>query len=156
MKITVEIDDFWMESDDTLSNELNKYVKDAVIREVHLSIQDKVKREITEQVINEVRLQSSTRIAAYIDSFVADGVLHKGSTNEVSIKDFLYASFTNTRQWENLLPSIKKVAENFTIEIKNRYDLVFAAAVLNNLKENNLLSNDAVKALFNQSGNDHV
>lgn len=97
-----------MEEEDTLAPALNKYVKDAVLREVYLSINEQVKKEITEQIIIEIRGQSSTRISAYIDSFIADGVLHKGTGNEVTIKDFLYSFFTNTRQWDASFAEYKK------------------------------------------------
>jgi len=118
------------------------------VYEINLSIKNQVKKEITEKVINEVNNTVAVRISTYIEDFIKKGVLNEGTANQITIKEVVERHFTNTRYWDNLLPAIKKVGETFGEQIKKRYDLEFASVILLNMKENNLLSSDALKALF--------
>ena len=127
-----------------------KDIKSQVLQEIRTATQKQVTEAITTQLINESNQQVADRVRLYCDEIIAKGVLWEGTTQEITVKDMVIKHFTNTRLWDNLLPSIKRVGDEFATQIKNKYDLVFASTILTNLKENNLLNSDAVKALFKE------
>jgi hypothetical protein len=158
-KIELDVEDFL---EDVMQDNIDGYatsikaglvdgIKREVISQINAQKKEQVKKEITEKVLNEVNGTVSLRISMYIDEIIQKGILHEGTTNAITIKELIERNFTNTRYWDNLLPSIRKVGEEFGAIIKKRYDLAFASTILNNLKENNMLNNNAVKALFNDS-----
>jgi len=156
-KIEIDVEDFLSDILTDGGSEYSRSIKDAllsdirrdVVNQINLSIKDQVKKEITEKVMNEVNNSVSVRIATYIDDFIQKGILHEGTTNQITVKEMVERNFTNTRYWENLLPSIRKVGETFGEQIKKRYDLAFASTIIEGLKESNMLNNAAIKALFN-------
>jgi len=155
-KIEIDVEDFLTDMLEdagagyctSIKDSLLAEIRRDVVSQINLSIKDQVKKEITEKVMNEVNTTVAVRIATYIEDFIQKGILHEGTTNQITIKEMVERNFTNTRYWDNLLPSIRKVGEAFAVEIKNRYDLAFASTIISNMKENKMLNNDAINALF--------
>jgi len=155
-KIELDIEDFLNDLLEDAGEGYITSIKDSllfeirrdVVSQISLSIKDQVKKEITEKVLNEVNNTVSVRISNYIEDFIQKEILYEGTANQITIKEMVERNFTNTRYWDNLLPAIKKVGETFGEQIKKRYDIEFASAILLNMKENDLLSSDALKALF--------
>lgn len=134
----------------SLKDSVINSIKREVLSEIRAATQKQVKDAITTQLINESNQQVAQRITLYCDEFLAKGILHEGTPNQITVREMVERHFSNTRLWDNLLPSIKKVGDEFATNIKAKYDLVFASTILTNMKENNLLNNEAVKALFKE------
>ena len=162
MKIKFEIDmediiydlaETWNDDNSSalsLKSSVINSIKQEVLSEIRAATQKQVKDAITTQLMNESNQQVAQRITLYCDEFIAKGILNEGTPHQITVREMVEKHFTNSRLWDNLRPSIVKIGEEFAANIKAKYNLVFASTILTNLKENNLLNNDVVKALFKE------
>lgn len=144
MEIKIDVSDFYLEDGDLESN-----LKAYVVREVTRTIWEQIKKEVKEKcettVIHEVDRTLSTRMAAFTEECLADPELKvKGKT----IKEYLQDKYVNQSGWGSPAETLDKIAKQCGIEMKQRYDIVFATQIVRRLHDNGLLKEGAEKILL--------
>lgn len=135
------------------------------------TIADVVKREIVSQVVCEVKMRVEKQISDMLDVSIKESIdKHIGTiAREIMIKKFdenaeikennysekkrpvkelcsLY--FAEALGRNNLENKMKEYCKEIAVELRNRYDLQFAALIVNNLKQQNLLADDRLAELI--------
>lgn len=152
MKITVELDEFWMHDEQDLSTELKEYVKNKVLKEVSDYIKNKVDTQITMQVKEEVEKHMYKQINEFIANTISTGKV-KGLVSPyelVSLEEFIKQKFEKETGWNSFDSKIKEIAQKHATDMKSRYDLLFASQLVAKMSENGLLKKDAAKLLLDK------
>lgn len=147
MKITVEVDDFWIE-ESHLESELKRHVTFAVLTEIKASIKKQVEDEITKVLTEETRLAVSALVQDKQDEFMKNGTLANGKKFTDCIKEI----FEDKSSWNSPRNAVTQAADDFAKSLRARYDHVFANKIVVGLKEQGLLRSDVVELLLGEKG----
>lgn len=149
MKFTVEVSDFYLE-EENLEQGLQDRIRHDVLLQIQQSIKDKVEEQITRKVKLEIESKLSIMITETIDKLIATENI-KVSNEDISIQDHVKSLFIKNSGWQTPHDTIKRLAEKFGNELKQRYDLAFATHVVSKLSDNGLLKDDVAKLLIPNS-----
>ena len=154
MKITVELDEFWMDNDsDGLSEDLNKFVKNQVTFEIWKKIENKVKDEITNQVSKIINSKLESKIEEMVKEMIVTQKMKSPSINVgtdgmCTIAEKLKYDFEYGSGWLSPLSIMKDLGQKFSKEMKDRYDTLFASQIVLKMNEQGLLKDGVVDALL--------
>ena len=149
MKIEIDTKDFWMDEDTgNFDHEFKKFIVDNLTHEIYSKISDQVKKEITQGVKDHIEQTLSVRISAYIDTFFSQGVMWIGQQKEVKVIDYLTSIISDHREWNTITTHMERTVKNYAAEVKKQYDVMFATQIVMNLKDNGMLVQEKLQALF--------
>jgi hypothetical protein len=147
MKFIVEMEDFYLNEDGQLSDSLQKHVT----RDVLAQISERIKKQVEEAITKKVEEAMKEKIAPVIDTAIADmietGVLTV-SGKALPIKEHLRSLFDRSHGWNNPHDIMEKFAKNFGNELKARYNNIFAAKIVQNMKDQGFLKDDMARILL--------
>lgn len=149
MKFEVEVSEFWLDEED-LESGLIRRVQNHVISEIEKSIKEKVEKQITMQVKDTVEKMLYSKITQAIDEAIAKGEMpsRNNSKENITIQEYVKECLNYKGGWQNFQDTIEKLAKQYTIEIKNRYDLLFASQIVAKLNDNGLLKENVAKLIL--------
>lgn len=149
INFNITLNDFWMDEDSgDLEMELKNHITGEVSRKIFDSIKEKTKTEYIKQVGDSIRKVLDEKIKKCVDDLIKKGtIMHYGT--EEKIEDYIKNKFDDSSQsrWSPQA-QIKILAEDFTKELKVRYDLAFATQIVTKLAEKGLLKDDKLKKLL--------
>lgn len=148
MKITVEVSDFYLDSEngDDLEASLKDYVKKEVLNQIYKTIEKKVEEQITRRVKEEVEQKLTRFINKTIEDLIAnESLVMSGKT--IPIAEYIKNQFVSNSGWGSPTETLKKLATQYGAELKARYDLQFASHVVAKLNEQGMLKADIAKML---------
>jgi len=154
MKITVELDEFWMDEDsNNLSEELHTYVKNQVIHNVWSKIKDQVDSEIVKKINELSRERLEYKVSELIDKIVDSEQVRSpsigiGKDGVCSLYDKLKHSFLNDSSYSNPTSKLQDLAKRFGQELKDRYDTLFASQIIIKVSEQGLLKDGVIESLL--------
>lgn len=148
MKFTIELEDFWMDSDSSdIETELKDYISGKVKNEIYKSIEDKVKEQITIETKKLVEETYKTKIIEYVSSHIEnDSFMYHGSL--ITIKDYVRKEFERGHGWASPNSKIQELSKQFGDEMKKRYDMQFASGIVAKLHEHQLLKDENLNKLL--------
>lgn len=152
MKITIDLEDFWMESD---SEGLTEDIKSHIVMHVKQDIWSGIKKLVEEHC--EVQIKKEIEKGLYqqlnlmiAESLKTDQVKKRYSNNEVvSVQEWVKGEIERVSiDREFLQQFVTKTAANFGKEMKNRYDLLFASQLVAKMNETGLLKENVANLLL--------
>ena len=157
MKFTVEVEDFYLEEDE-LSVSLQTLIKHDIANQINALIKDRVKSLIDAEIRQEVETKLEVRVSTLINE-VSANVKIKGrySTDpEMSIAEYIKFKFnevdikskTSEKLEDDLKKLVKAQSEKTVLELKNRYDVLFATQIVQKLNEQGMLKENVAKILL--------
>lgn len=162
MKFNIEVDvaDI-IESAGKTRNFDYEVFKELVIKAVKENIIETVNNmilsEIKDQVVNDIRCEITSRLDTVADSLQSDIVndiingqkitLGSGCTRKTIIaKDYIYEKVIS-EVGKCINQVINEVSGKACKQLKDRYDLAFAAAIIDKLRKQKLLNDDVAKLI---------
>jgi hypothetical protein len=154
MKLTVELDDFWV-NEDSGAEDIERELKDYIISEVTAKIYRKIAAQVNTQITESVGALVEKKLSATIDSEIAScidgGTIRTSNKGEVKIVDHVKDMFLNNRGWSAPDRAMDRICKDFAIELKNQYNNAFANKVVKSIKEQGLLKDEVVQILLGDS-----
>lgn len=147
MKFTVDIEEFWLDEDDDLTDALQRHVTNSVISSISKTIKDKVEDCLTKKLEKIMLDKVEASIDIHISNMIESGVI-KNCGNQVPIVEHMQKLFNNDRGWSSLESHVKKYSEKFAKNMVIQYDALFANKIVSNMKEQGLLREDVVNNLL--------
>lgn len=149
MKITVEVEDFYMEEGD-LSTELQKYVTQEAVRQISASIKTQTDALINSSVKQAVTDTVQPSINEQVNKLLVTGEIkkHNYSNETTTIEQFVKEAFEKGDALNSIKSHIEKLSKNFAEDMKKRYDLAFASQIVIKLNEQGMLKDDVAKILL--------
>lgn len=150
MKIDINVTDFYLDENDNLEQGLKNLIKQEVITSINKSIKARVEEQITMEVKDTVEKLLYKQISADIKEVLETGTTksRSDSSKQVLFKDYVRECFNYNGGWTSFEENIKKLAQAFSAELKQRYDLLFASQIVVKMQEQGLLKEDVVKLLL--------
>lgn len=152
IKMSIELDDFWMEEDNGgFEAELKDHITRRVIDHIYKDIEDKVKKELagTAQKLAEAAI---TPIINMTISKVAAGemfVKNRYSSNEEKcLDDVIKDGFRDFDVRSGVVNQINNYCERFAKDLRARYDMAFAAKIVQNMIDQKLVKDEAIAKLL--------
>jgi hypothetical protein len=146
MKFTVEVDDFWIEEEE-LSGALVRQIKEQIVNQIQKTVDQKIDAQITNKVTKEVNDYINAAIQKKLSELIETGTIVKEG-KVISIQDYVNNLFVSNQGWNSPRDQILKLAEKFGIELKTRYDAIFANRIVVKLNEQGMLKDEVVKLLI--------
>ena len=149
INVTIDLDDLWTD-ESSISEEISMEIKRKVLDEIWNKLKPAVEDQITRATKNEVEKMYCRKINTFIDEFFETGELKspKNSNEKMTLKEYILYQIQNNTGWNSPNENIKKLAQKFGEEMKNRYDLLFASQLVAKMNENGLLKEDVAKKLL--------
>lgn len=149
MKITVELDDFWMDGEQGLDEALKEHVTQSVIGRIRESIDKKIDQEIATQCRESIEKQLATQIKKYISKFLKKGMIKpQDQSTEVLIEDYIKDKLMSHNGWGDGKDPINAISEALGKELKARYDMLFASQIVIKMGKQGLLKPGVVDTLL--------
>ena len=154
MKITIDLEDFWMEEND---QNLTEQIKQHIVYKTKCEVWDNIKNHVMETAGNMVKhtIEAELQLAIQdnIKQFMTNDKLKKrySSNEEITMHEWIKEEISRASVDNGKLKTfVADSAKEFTIEMKNRYDLLFASQIVAKMNDNGLLKEDAAKLLIDK------
>jgi len=148
MKFTVELEEFYLDSDGgCIEDELKKHVTWSVVSQIEKKLEKKIEEEISRVVKLHVENILLKKISARVAELIELGEIKSGNDKK-SIPDYIREQFEDNNGWRSPYEQIQKIAKQWGDELKNRYDKAFAVHIVDTMKKNGLLKDEAISKLL--------
>lgn len=158
MAINVDLTDIYPETDgdgcvDSLSNVLRDEITYAIKGKIMESIGDDLKKSITSAVKEKVLLHLDIKIKRKVRQLMKEGMIKPDNYNApMKITEHIERLFKSNGHWLKegeafLKIHTAEIAKRFSEDLKNKYDMIFAAQIVDNLGKAGLLKDEAIKKL---------
>lgn len=153
MKFTIEVADFYIDSEDgydfNLEENLKKHIITDVTNQIWSSISQKVEEHITRKVKADVEEKMYRFMNISIEEIIQTEKIKKDG-KEITLVEYIKDHFQNRNSYRNADEVITREAEKFSKEMKNRYDLLFASQLVAKMSNAGMLKEDVAKILLEQ------
>jgi hypothetical protein len=150
MKITIDVEDFYIEEGD-LQAELKRHVISSAVHKVTTDLKQKIEDGVIKEVKAQVEQTLYRKIGTLVSECIAtDKIKGRYSGDpEVTLQEWIKEQFTETARSKAPVDDvIKKLATAFGEEMKKRYDLLFASQLVAKMKDSGFLKDEAVQLLL--------
>lgn len=157
MKFTIEVEDFWIDSEDSngLEPNLTKFIIKEVVHQIDTSIKQRVEDHITRKVKADIEEKMYRFMNISIEEIIktekisVDKIQGSGK-EEITLVDYIKRHFQYKSSYRNADEVISKEAEKFSKQMKDRYDLLFASQLVAKMSNAGMLKEDVAKILLEQ------
>ena len=148
MKFTIEVEDFYLDEDSgSIDVELKKHITTSVVSQIEKNIEKKIDEEIMRCVKQHVENILLKKISAKVAELIELGEITVDK-QKISIADFVRSQFEKNIGWRAPYEQIVNIAKKFGEELKMRYDKAFAVHIVDTMKKNGLLKDEAIAKLL--------
>lgn len=150
IKMSIELDDFWMEEDNSgFEAELKDHITRRVIDQIYKNIEDRVKNELAgpakslaEAAITPIINMTISKVAA------GEKLIKRYGGDCITVEEQVENSFRDFNARNGIINHINIYCEKFAKELKNRYDMAFAAKIVQNMIDQKLVKDEAIAKLL--------
>lgn len=148
MKFTVDLEEFYLDEDSgCIETELKKHIINSVVFRIEENLKKKIDDEITRCVKSSVENILLKKISGEVAKLIEMGEIVV-DREKISIVDYIKKTFENNQGWRNPYETIQNIAKKFGDELKLRYDKAFAVHIVDTMKQNGLLKDEAIAKLL--------
>lgn len=141
-KIEIELDDLISDMNEDGDCDLNAYVKDEIIRSTSRAVLNVVQKRVDESILKKVSEIADSMVESVVDKAltkaISGGVL-KLHGRETTIDEYVMSQFSSHSSWNSPEAYLGKKAKEFSADMKNRVDAIFATKIVMNMKDQGLL-----------------
>lgn len=151
MKISIDISEFYLDEEDNFEESFKNYIKNSAIQYINSSIKEKIEKQVFMEVKDIVEKNLYKEITSAIKKTVETCNMpsRKNRGESVTMEEYVKECFIDNSSYNSFDDVIKKIAANFSTEMKGRYDLFFASQLVAKMNDNGLLKDDIANLLLN-------
>lgn len=152
MKFTVEIEDNWID-EEKIESELKRQVIAGVVAQIAPDFIKGHARLIGEVAVRNITAIFDAAAEEETKKFILEGKVqsYANSRNMVSVADYIKEKFESSQGYNSQKDIIEKMAKNYSIEMKNRYDMMFASQIIIKMNEQGLLKEGVFDSLMKKN-----
>ena len=150
MKFTVEVEEFWLNEDGDLTEELTSHITKSVVYQISKSIE--------KQVAVKIELKAKEAAVSKLDRVIDDkltDLIDKGvityNREEISLTEYIEKLFMASNRWNNPQKQLENITRNFAEELKLQYNAAFANLIVQNMKKQGFLKDYIAQILLNEN-----
>jgi glucose-6-phosphate 1-dehydrogenase len=148
MEFVVKIEDNWIE---------NIYIVDEIKHQIIQSLSKQITENLLEGHVRLVGEIASKKVIESFDAmankatadFIETGKLKSSrSSAMISVAEYIAEKFEYNSNYNSQKELIEKLANNYSVEMKNRYDMMFASQLVIKMSEQGLLKEGVFDSLM--------
>lgn len=157
INVTVDLEDFYNEDDETSINEqIKNDIAYRVKNQIWKDFQEKTLESFSNQITRQIALDKDLRIQETINSFFTEKKIKKAYSGGAMVTCEEYISADLEREYLNsgnrfealVRDALQKQSTKIVNDLKERYDLLFASQIVTKLNEQGMLKEDIAKLLL--------
>lgn len=153
LKVEIDLEDLT----EDLFNDDEYSLTEGVVSSIRREVVAEIKRNCQEQIQTQIRSIVEAKVDVLIrETFLEwfkTGKVKVNSCEEVSLEEYLIHYFTEKTGYTYTTTAksyVEDFAKKFAKELRDRYDVGFAAMIVRNLKDQKLLADDRLAELVKQ------
>lgn len=153
LKVEIDLEDLTQD----LFKDERYSLKEGVISSIRNEVVAEIKRNCNEQIQSQIRSIVEVKVGVLIrETFLEwfrTGKVKINSKDELPLEEYLTHYFTEKPGYTYTTTAksyIEDFAKKFAKELRERYDVAFAAMIVRNLKDQKLLADDRLEELVKQ------
>ena len=153
LKVEIDLEDLTQD----LFEDEGYSLKEGVISSIRHDVVTKIKENCGEQIQTQIRSIVEAKVGVLIrETFLEwskTGKVKVSSSEAVSLEEYLLKYFTEKTGYTYTTTAksyVEDFAKKFAKELRDRYDVAFAAMIVRNLKDQQLLADDRLAELVKQ------
>ncbi len=158
MKLTVNVDleDFFQNEDETLQESIIRAIETSVIRRLEKDFRDKVKDDFYKKIIDKFLSEKDAKVKEIIEKAFEEDKVKKSyySDDMVTFAEYVTEFLKrdlNSRDFDAKIKAIsEKVSATAFEEMKKRYDVYFAAQIIEKLAAAGMLAQGVAESILKQ------
>lgn len=150
MKITIDLENFFLDEDQNLEEGLKNYVTREVLSTIWKSIEGQVKNQIEFQIKVEAEKKIADRVSETITEIIAKGETTY-NREVMTFEKMIEVMFHNNSTYNSVNDRVASISKATAEEIKRRYDLSFASQLVAKMKELGLVNDGVAQTLISST-----
>lgn len=158
MKLTVNVDleDFFQNEDETLQESIIRAIETSVIRRLEKDFRDKVKDDFYKKIIDKFLSEKDAKVKEIIEKAFDEEKVKKSyySNDMVTFAEYVTENLQKDLSSPNFDAKIKAVSDKVSAtafeEMKKRYDVYFAAQIIEKLAAAGMLAQGVAESILKQ------
>jgi len=135
-----------------LNEAIKGSIKNSVINELLPKMKESIEAGITKKVDDIITERVNTNVDKTLHNILEDENFKFSSRRfDGTIKDYIKQKFEDSGNWNNPREALDQIAKKYAQEMKSQYNNIFAARVVDNMREQGLLIDDFSKLLTEKS-----
>lgn len=150
LKVEIDLEDLTKDLFDDYEYSLTEGVVSSIRREVVAEIKSTCQDQIQTQIRSIVEAKVGVLIRETFLEWFKTGKVKINSKDEISLNEYLTHYFTQKTGYtytKTAQSYVEDFAKKFAKELRERYDVSFAALIVRNLKDQKLLADDRLAEL---------
>ena len=153
MKFTIDIEDFWLEDEESLEQGLKDHITREVICQIKTSLKEQIETTIRQEVEQQFKENLSAEVTFLTREVVESGKVKRlsGSSNsddKVLLKDWIINQVESNTGWSSPQKELEKYAKVHMDKIKKQYDFLYASSVVQKMADLGMLKDDKIAELL--------
>lgn len=161
LEIKVDLSDIYTD-DYTISEVVRKQIEREVFQQVKKDTEKQIQDKIT-SVVTKMATERLSEVIHDITKKQIEGGVSLGRrainlpnsrseyVDDCTIEQFVVSEFMNTSSYGSIRSHIDTLAKNLSVDLKKRYDMLFASQIVNALSEQKLLKDEAIAGLLKKT-----
>lgn len=153
LKVEIDLEDLTQD----LFEDERYSLKEGVISSIRNDVVRKIKETCSEQIQTQIHSIVEAKVGVLIrETFLEwfkSGKVKVSSSESVSLEEYLLKYFTEKTGYTYTTTAksyVEDFAKKFAKELREKYDIAFAAMIVRNLKDQKLLADDRLAELVKQ------
>lgn len=152
INVTVDLEDLWINEDNQNVNEVVlDEIKNGVVNKCVCKFFDIYNRQIDKEFAKHIEESVEKETVKFFEKEITMETLvnknrYGGGKEMVPLREIISELFQKNVS-SGIENRLKNTAKKFADELRKRYDMQFASHVVNKMKENGFLNENAIKAL---------
>lgn len=131
-----------------LSEAIKGHITSSVINKLLPKMKASIETGITNKIDNIINERVNTTVDKTLKNILEDeNFKFKNNRFNGTIKDYIQKQFEDSRNWGSPREALDQIAKEYAQEMKLQYNNIFAARVVDNMREQGLLKDDFAKLL---------
>ena len=149
LKVTIEVPEKWIEK-----GEIQEALRNDIINKVSIKLMGELSEKHIKSIEDAARKKVEERFSVFADAetrdFIEYGLVssYNNSSKKITVKEYIADRFNNSNAYNSQRSLIEKLAKEYSIEMKNRYDMMFASQLVIKLNEQGMLKEGVFESLM--------
>lgn len=151
MKYTIEVEDFYLDEDESLEKALKDHIIYTVKNQILEQIQSKVDKEIQDALSENILSSIKENINKMVFENIKSQEIKRYNKKPITVEDYIKECFDDTASSYShnaIQNSLSNLIENHVKKLKSSYDLYFASQIVLKMNQNGLLKEGMDKILL--------
>ncbi len=156
INVTVDLEDFYQDEDETLSESLIRAIECGVIDRLKREFKEKVQDDFYKQIIEKFLLEKDAKVKELVSKLFDEEKIKKShySDTMITFAEYVTENLKKDLSTPNFDAKLKGISDKVSAaafeDLKKRYDVYFAAQIIEKLSAAGMLAQGVAESILKQ------